>query len=247
MSENKNRKSSGWRLQEISYPSYCSELAELVGIMLGDGSIYGSTRNNKLVTHQVTIVGDSVKDRDYLTKYVTYLFQYLFGIQPSYYYSKCSNALYVKVRYKKLLEYLLSIGLKFGNKIKSQVTIPNWIWQDDNYLRACIRGLYDTDGSIYELLPHWPGLFQLSFDNRNMTLLQDVRKVLLHLGFKVSNICAPKTDKTPKIYITRKAEVRKFFEEIGFSNPKHYRKVQKAFPNISACNSPVVQWSNFDS
>ena len=79
--------------------------------------------------------------------------------------------------------YWDELGLKPGNKIKSQTTIPKWIWKSDELLKACVRGLIDTDGSVYELLPHWPGLFQITFENRNITLLRDLRKAFLKLEY----------------------------------------------------------------
>jgi len=91
-------------------------------------------------------------------------------------------------------------------------------------LKACLRGLYDTDGSVYELLPHWPGLFQIKLDNRNLVLLEDSRKALLKLGYSVSKIANLHLNK-PRTYITRKVDVVKYYKEIGFSNPKHRNKL----------------------
>ena len=92
-------------------------------------------------------------------------------------------------------------------------------------MAACVRGLYDTDGSVYELLPHWPGLFQVYFSNRNSTLLKDVRKALLKLGINISKISLQK-GVTPRIYITKKSEIKKFKETIGFKNDRHLKKIK---------------------
>ena len=101
------------------------------------------------------------------------------------------------------------------------------------FLRNCLRGLYDTDGSVYELLPHWPGLFQIYFSNKNTNLLNDVRNALISLGINVSNISHQDGRNTPRIYITRKDQIIKFCNTIGFKNQKHFRKLQKLY-------SPVV-------
>jgi len=124
---------------------------------------------------------------------------------------------------KKLINFLERMGLKSGHKIKNQITIPNWIWNNDEFLKACIRGLIDTDGCIYRLTPNYPNLFQLCFTNNNKTLLKDARKALLRLGFKVSKISRN------QIYITRQKE--RFYKEIGFSNTKHKKRY---------AHSPVV-------
>lgn len=216
-------------------------LAELVGIMLGDGNLY--VRKNPKIKpdcYSLTIAGNSLLDTDYMSSYIPSLLLFLFDVTPTIYKSKARNCLNIKTGRKFVIENLILAGLTPGDKLKNKVTIPSWILKDQKFLKACIRGLYDTDGSVYELLPHWPGLFQLSFDNRNMTLLNDLRNSLLQLGFHVSKICSPKNGKTPKIYITRKSDISKYVAEIGFSNIKHYRKVQKVFPNAVLHYSPVV-------
>ncbi|MBI4972274.1 MAG: LAGLIDADG family homing endonuclease [Candidatus Omnitrophica bacterium] len=105
--------------------------------------------------------------------------------------------------------------MKAGDKISNKVTIPGWIIENEKYSKACIRGLIDTDGCVYELKPHWPGLIQISYKCYNKTMLEDVRKIFLNLGFtvsKISNNC---------VYITRKDQIAKFVNEINFNNSKH--------------------------
>jgi len=44
-----------------------------------------------------------------------------------------------------LVEYLNSKGLSLGNKVLLQVGVPEWIWTKEEYIKACIRGLVDTE------------------------------------------------------------------------------------------------------
>lgn len=209
----------------IKYPEKSVKLAELVGIILGDGGIY---ENKEAGVYDIRIAGDSVKDRDYMLNYVKPLMDELFNINVKVYFFKNRRCVHLKFSSVRLVEFLKNIGLKSGNKIKTQVTIPDWIKNDLNFLSACLRGLIDTDGSIYELLPNWPGLFQINFQNYNQTLLKDVRNSFLNLGYNISKISMG-----TKIYLTRKDNLNKFYKEVGFSNPKHRNKY-----------SPVVQRSN---
>ena len=127
---------------------------------------------------------------------------------------------------KNLIEFLISIGLKYGDKVVNKVGIPNWIKSDLTFLKACIRGLIDTDGSIYELKPHWPGLWQICFTNKSEQLLSDFSEGLISVGINPSKTYRYKDGKkTPKIYVTKKSELSKFYKEIGFSNPKHQNKL----------------------
>ncbi len=196
------------------------ELAELVGVILGDGNI----NSRKAGSHQIRITSDS--RLDYLTEHVAKLSILLFNITPTFYYFKGRNVQHLIISGKSIVDFFSFMGLKPGNKIKNKTTIPRWIWTKRNYLKACVRGLIDTDGSIYELLPHWPGLFQLTFENKNETLLRDTRKAFLRLGFKVSKLCGSKKRGSTKFYITRKDQIKKYLKEIGFSNKKHSHRIK---------------------
>ncbi len=205
-------------------PNKNEMLAELVGIVLGDGNIH-IVPNNGL--YALRIAGNSVKDYDYMTDYIFKLCIELFSIKPRFYKQPKTYCIYVIIQSRIVTDFLLSIGLKEGNKIKSQVTIPQWIWDDDKNLKACIRGLIDTDGCIYEMLPHWPGLFQLNFENRNFTLLNDTRNALIKLGYSPSKICGKRTINGTKFYISKKGEIKKFYKEVGSSNDRNIKQFIK--------------------
>ena len=177
--------------------------------MLGDGNIC-LTYN---VRH-VRIASNSIDEKDYALNFLMPLCKHLFGIQPSLIKSKF-NCVYVSMNSTRLIEFLSTIGLKPGNKIRNKSTIPKWIWRDERFLKACLRGLMDTDGGLYELKPHWPGLVQMCFKNHNTALLEDTQRAFRKLGYRISNIS------WNKIYLTRKADTKRYVDEIGFNNLKH--------------------------
>lgn len=51
--------------------------------------------------------------------------------------------------YSNKWENLLGWKAKDGPKYKQNICIPNWIKENEKYSIACIRGLFETDGSIY--------------------------------------------------------------------------------------------------
>ncbi len=228
----KGGNNSSGTTKKILLPKFSENLAEFVGILLGDGHICKYQKNKKIRTYMVVIAGDSRYDKEYLRNHVYHLSKNLFDIEPKFYESKRSNGFYLLLHSVKLIDYLSNMGLKSGNKIKNQVTIPLWVWKKNSYIRKCIRGLFDTDGCVYELLPHWPGLFQISLTNRNEKLLKDTRKALMRLGYKVSSISRPKGKGVPKIYITRKKEINRFCEEIGFKNQKHINRLKNYYDGL---------------
>lgn len=204
---------------EIKIPEKSEKLAELIGIILGDGNINYRKKGKKIGVYQVNIAGDKYLDKEYHLDYVTSLFKELFGVKPKEKLPKDSNGRHVIISSKQLVNFFISSGLNHGNKIKNQVTIPPWIKENSSYLRACLRGLFDTDGSVYKLTNQ--NSFQICFTNYNRTLLNDVRDGLLSLEIGVSNIT-----KNKEITITKKSELRKFLNEVGFQNSRHLNKVK---------------------
>ena len=211
-------------LKQITIPPKSVKLAEFVGIILGDGNIHFYKKGKKIGTYMIRIALDKIKDKDYYTNYIPLLGKNLFGLAPKYYFQGGNQALVI-YHSRKLVDFFIDMGLKPGSKKTNQTTIPLWIWEKDEWLRACIRGLLDTDGSFYEMKPHWPGLYQITLENFNITLLRDARNALIKLGFKVSKICGNRTEHGTKFYITRKDQINKFYKEIGFSNLKHKQKI----------------------
>jgi intein/homing endonuclease len=200
-------KSNRLRAGKIRTPAKGAELAEFIGIFLGDGNLYVDTTKGMYV---VRVFLNSLTETNY-AKYIKALIKRLFGIDTRIVQMKEVNCIYVNAQNKALTEFLIEQGMRSGDKIRNGITIPDWVWRNPDALRACVRGLIDTDGSVYRLVPHWPNLIQISFKNNNFRLLQDARKALLRLDFKVSAVSGN------RIYITQQAEVKRYFKEVGSS------------------------------
>jgi len=132
-----------------------------------------------------------------------------------------NNERFLDLYSKELVLFFISIGIKPRDKILNQSTIPNWIWRDDNFLRACLRGLIDTDGSIFRMSNKNPNLLRICFTNYNIKLLNDTRDSFIKLGFNPSKIISNK-----QFFISRKKDIGKYLKEVGFSNKKHIDRVK---------------------
>src|SRR3989344_6545226 len=75
--------------EELLIKEESEELAELIGIILGDGNIWV-----RKPYYYLTIVGDSKKDRDYLLNYVKPLFEMLFNKKMNVKKHRTSNELF---------------------------------------------------------------------------------------------------------------------------------------------------------
>ena len=126
--------------KKICIPRKSADLAEFIGIMLGDGGI-----NNPW---QVTITVNSVSDKEY-ADYIKTLSKKLFCVSPSFYKRKERNALVIRLSSTTIVEFLNSLGIVSGNKLKQGLRIPAWVLEKKSYRKACVRGLMDTDGCLY--------------------------------------------------------------------------------------------------
>lgn len=130
---------STWVVKKLFVvPDFSEDLAELVGIILGDGG---------LTKAQLRITLNSVVDRNY-SLYVKEVLEGVFGYKVSIHKHKNARAVTLIVTGVALVEYLTSVGLMVGNKVRQQVDVPGWIKKNGEFSRWCLRGLMDTDGAF---------------------------------------------------------------------------------------------------
>tara|TARA_Y100000310_G_scaffold269519_1_gene282735 strand:+ start:2122 stop:3036 length:915 start_codon:yes stop_codon:yes gene_type:complete len=208
-------------------PKETEELAELSGAIIGDGHINKLKVGKKIRCYSIVIAGDSRNDKDYMSNYLPSLFFKLFGEKGSLAYSKDKNVMYAKIFGKRIIEFIEKKGIFSGNKKENSQSIPNWILKNNKYLRACLRGLIDTDGCIYYISKNNKNL-RISFTSYIPKLLNEVRESFIKLGFHPSKIIVNKN-----ICLSRKEDIKKFLSEIRFSNEKHLKRLQNLIKNAS--------------
>ena len=183
------------------------DLAEFVGIMLGDGGI---------TKEQATVTLNSEADKQYI-EYVINLGRKLFGNKPAIIKRKDCKATDLRYSGIKLVNFLVSIGLKRGNKVKQQVDVPNWVKKSNHYKIACLKGLMDTDGcvvvSTHKIRSKRYIYYNPCFANRSKPLLNFVANILREQGLHPSVT-------GERIWLYNKTEIRAYFELIGSNNTR---------------------------
>ncbi len=126
----------------ITLPTEMSTiLAELIGIHFGDGGIHVRKRKSYAVTYCFNI-----NEVDLLRDIQTW-FKLLFNLEIKCHERKNKNAFELYCNSKMLCFFLNeNFAIPFGKK--KNLKIPSIIKSDETYLRAFIRGLYRTDGSL---------------------------------------------------------------------------------------------------
>jgi len=195
---------------------FSKELAEFVGIILGDGGITKS---------QVVITLHSKDDKEY-SKFVVNLIKKLFNVPIGINYDKRFLAVDLVVSRVELVRFCIQkLGLKQGNKIKQQVDIPQWVKRSNRYLIACLRGLVDTDGCLFSHRYKVNGKFynykKISFTSYSNPLRQSVFNILKNNGFH------PRFAQRKDVRLDRLDDVRRYFQYVGSNNPKYLKKYKK--------------------
>lgn len=193
-----------------------ADLAEFVGLVLGDGGI---------TMRQLCITLNSEKDTE-LAKFVMDLGEKLFGEKPKVLKERKRKALRLYYNGELLVKYLIKIGLKTGNKVKQQVGVPKWIKNSNKFRTSCLRGLMDTDGGVfvhkYKVNGKLYSYKKICFSNRSLPLLDFVYQTLEDVGFNPKLI---KDIENKKVWLYNSNEVRSYLSLIGTRNPrlKRYR------------------------
>jgi LAGLIDADG-like domain len=188
------------------------ELAEFIGIMIGDGNV-----NN----YQASISLNRESDKEY-ADYVTDLASGLFGVGVTRQDRVASGCYVLVMSSVELTDYLVSMGLPRGDKIAGGLTIPQWILDDERYLVACIRGIFDTDGSVYQETHHYNqkqySYCRVALVSHSPPLRDIVNASLSRLGI------ASKIRNNRSVCIERFTDVTQYFKIVGSSNQKHLNR-----------------------
>ncbi len=155
------------------------ELAELAGIVLGDGSLYFSKKHN---AYQFVMTGHKQNDREYYETFLLPLLERNFGKSFTFNFVKGVNMIRIRSQKRKIIEDISKLGIPIGNKQKNNVQIPSWIFSNKKFLRACIRGLIDTDGSVCPITGR--NYSYIWFSSQIHGLQESFSKATNILGFK---------------------------------------------------------------
>lgn len=185
----------------INFPIFSNKLAEFFGIMLGDGH---------LSSGQLWIFIYNKTDGEYVP-YVKNLIKLLFKVEAKVNYRRDQDMMNVFLSSVEIIKYLKEKGLFSNNKVRDQVNVPKWIFNKKSFQKSFLRGFFDTDGSIYKLKFG----IQMGFSNKSLPLLESTREMLRELGYSPSKISSY------KVYITKRSDLLRYANEIGFGNIKH--------------------------
>jgi LAGLIDADG-like domain len=186
--------------------------SEILGIMFGDGSLSKTERSV-----QIAITGNKFDDETYLLEHVRPLFHDVFGLELTSRYRPGENTMDLYRYSNKVALTLNSWGMPVGLKKRENLT-PNLAVTPSPF----IRGVFDTDGSVYRKYGPYA---QVQFKMVSKALMSFMREKLTMLGLHPTRLRPDETKH--RFLLCRQKEVDAFFRLVKPSNPKHVERLKR--------------------
>ncbi len=173
------------------------DLAELIGVTLGDGHICSYPR-----TEELRLISNLNNPR-FVTRYAK-IMEKIFNKKPYVRNSNQNNSTKIGLYEKHISKRM---GIPSGARKYKKIEVPFWILKNRKYVVRYLRGLYEAEGSHSIHLPTCT--YKVQFSNRNVSMLENVYKLVSSLGFH------PHKSKN-MIQLSKKKEVFRFIKLIKF-------------------------------
>lgn len=202
----------------LKFPKKMSEeLAELIGIHFGDGSMDNKHNYTYKLSYACNIV-----EKQY-ANYLINKFQKLFNVSLSKILNQKKSCIILYLYSKTLCKFFNEM-LEIPYSPKNNLQISSIILSKKEYLISFIRGLFDTDGciTIQRFDKYKYPLIKISTKYRNFA--QSISKALKSLN--INSFISTKSGRNFIGYdvTIRNKEAKKFFQIIGSNNSKNIEK-----------------------
>ncbi len=146
--------------------------AYIIGVALGDGNL--SNPNGRATRLRITCATAYPR---LIESIVAALHAFLPENKVTIHEQR-GNCVYISC-YSNCWEHVLGWKAKAGSKAKQCIRVPPWIMRNRKAMISCLRGLIETDGSIYRDR----GYPMVNFTSVIPTLTRDVIRIMHNLGF----------------------------------------------------------------
>lgn len=204
---------------------WSEELAEVYGALLGDGCL--STYKSGGRRHYVVLFAGHTRDDSYYVGVIRPVFEKIFNFSGYLRYRKDYNSVLLSFHSKKVFDFFRNIGFPVG--VKGELSIPNKAFLETNLALACIRGIFQTDGSIYNRYSkayvghakHY-NYKNIQFKMNAKNLLQQIKSILERVRIKSGNI--RKDGNSFVLTIHTQSSVKRFYELVKPNHPYYVER-----------------------
>jgi DNA-binding transcriptional regulator WhiA len=179
--------------------------AYIIGVSLGDGNL--SKPNGRATRLRITCDNKYPQIKEEIIDSLQTLFpDNRVSIVASGKYTYCNISVY-----SNRLDEIIPWKVGEGSKFEQQAMVPDWIKEDKEFAKHCLRGLLQTDGSIYKDR----GYLMVNFTNNTLPLVNDAKYMMEELGFYPKLYKAKQKSTHPKYTVRLAKSVGDFIELIG--------------------------------
>ncbi len=199
-------------------------LAELYGAMIGDGCLSHYFSNCDKKDKFCFLITGHTHDEPYFRTIIQPILFKEFGIKGCIRFKKKDNVTRFETLSKRVFSFFEKLGFPVG--LKGNLDIPNEILSDNQLALACVRGIFDTDGSIYSRYSKQYPSHRKKYNYKNIEFKMNSQNVIFRIkevldsnGIKTTNI--RKNRKAHVLNIINQQSVNLFFKLVNPSNPYH--------------------------
>jgi hypothetical protein len=192
------------------------EIAEFVGILLGDGSIDTKYQNRVQITLN--------KAETVYASYIMELVRRNFKVKPLLRFRKSEQALDIKIFNKEFVGFLTNtLGLVPAPK-RGRAVVPD-AFMEENLARYVLRGYFDTDGSVVITNNNGTLYPRLEMKVCPSPMCASFVKILKTFGFRFGAYRI--TNGETRIQMNGQSQLQKWVNIVGSSNPNHLEKIKR--------------------
>ncbi len=190
-------------------------MVELIGATLGDGNIYDGRPT------YVEFTGNPITDEYYFNHVLLPIVNDETGKYPRLFVR--DRGLRFRIYSKAFVEWLKKMGIPAG-EAKGVAKAPEFITSNRRLMTRCVRGVYDTDGSVYfDMRPIYVAPYpRVELHMKNVGLVNQVSGFFEDIGITHSLVRTKNSIETSGV-----DALRNFLKLVGFSNIHHINRIRK--------------------
>ncbi|MBI2549851.1 LAGLIDADG family homing endonuclease [Candidatus Woesearchaeota archaeon] len=200
------------------------EFAELYGILLGDGCLSKYNRKDRKNPTYCTLFTGHTHDMPYYLNTLRPIMNKLYNVNGYIQKRKHMQCIVLVTTAKKVFDSLSSLGCPIG--VKSDLKIPSQILNNNALAICCVRGIFDTDGSVYNRYSkqysnharhyHYK---VVQIHMKEPLLIRQIKSILNNNGIRTTRIGS--YNGAYVVRITEQIGVQRFFSVFNPSNKYH--------------------------
>jgi len=195
-------------------------MVELIGATLGDGNIYDKRPS------YVEFTGNPVSDRYYFNHVLLPIVSSEIGKHPRLFVR--DRGLRFRIFSKAFVGWLKENGIPAGHA-KGDAKAPEFISSNRRLMKRCVRGVHDTDGSVYfDVRSAYASPYpRIELHMTNIGLVGQVSDFFWEIGIRHSLVKSKNSIETAGL-----DSLREFLRRVGFSNLHHLNRIRRYYPEL---------------